>query len=115
MNELESVKCFGVPRSDKWSSVRAEWLKNNPICSACGSKDNLEVHHVIAFHTDMSKELDTTNFITLCEGMDRNCHRFIGHLNNYQSINSNSRVDAKEWLDKISHRPKWNGTEWINQ
>ena len=103
--DIEDMKAGGVPRSPEWPAVRKAWLKDNPTCAACGTDKDLQVHHVQAFHTDMTKELDPSNFLTLCEGMERNCHRFIGHLNNFQSINENSRADAASWLAKIENRP----------
>jgi hypothetical protein len=112
---VEVIKTHGTPRSDKWGGVRKLWLKEHGTCAACGTDKNLQVHHVIAFHTDKEKELDPSNFITLCEGMERNCHRFIGHLENFQSINEKSREDAAYWLSKIAHRPKWEKDAWVNQ
>lgn len=110
--QLEAFKTFGVPRSSEWSGVRTKWLADNPTCAACGCDKDLQVHHVVPFHTDLAKELDPSNFITLCEGMERNCHRFIGHLDNFQSINTESRTDAVLWASKIAERKLWDGKEW---
>lgn len=104
---------FGAARSPQWSAVRNEFIRNNPTCAACGTTKKLQAHHVVAYHTDKAKELDPSNLIALCEGMERNCHRFIGHLDNFQSINENSREDAAAWLKRIQNRPKWNGLEWV--
>ncbi|MCL5073494.1 MAG: hypothetical protein M1308_21765 [Actinobacteria bacterium] len=106
---IEKLKTHGKKRSKEWPEARKNWLKVHPKCFVCLGKEKVQVHHVIAFHTDETKELDPKNFITLCEGMNRNCHRLFGHLDNYQSINENVREDAKFWRQKILHRPKWNG------
>ena len=45
-------------RSSGWRSVRNEHIENNPTCAACGRRDGLEVHHIVPYHVDPSKELD---------------------------------------------------------
>lgn len=113
IDQLEQEKTLGIPRSDKWAEVRAKFLEDNKVCAACGSNKDIQVHHVVAFHTHPELELDPANFLPLCEGMERNCHRFIGHLDNFQSLNENSRSDAATWLKRIISRPKWDGGEWV--
>jgi len=51
----------------------------------------IQVHHVIPFHTDPSKELDENNLISLCKG---GCHLKIGHGGSYQFYNPHAREDA---------------------
>ena len=72
-----------MPRSDRWPTVRKNHLKEEPKCAWCGGTASLEVHHIIPFHLDISKELDDSNLITLCEttGGDPsgNCHLKHGH------------------------------------
>lgn len=62
-------------RSSKWDDVRDEFVRQHPACEACGSKENLNVHHVISFSERPDLELDTSNLITLC----REHHFLIGH------------------------------------
>ena len=95
-------------RSPKWPAVRAKHLAANPSCAACGTarKAILSVHHIVPFHVDRSKELDTANLITLCEGQGVNCHLLFGHLMNWSSWNVNVREDAAAWRAKIRNRPK---------
>lgn len=112
MEDSEDVKTFGVARSDKWPAVRAAHLKGNAECAACGETTSLQVHHVQPFHVDKALELDPTNLITLCEGSDRNCHRFLGHLGNFKSINEKVRDDVAAWRARINDRPSWSGKEW---
>ena len=95
----------GMPaRSPQWAGVRKAWLKLNPACAACGSTDNLEVHHMQPYHLHPDLELDNKNFITLCEN-GGNCHFFVGHLKDWKSFNSTVREDAKIVLKKIKSRP----------
>jgi len=108
----EHQKTFGSTRSSEWSKVRKQHLKDHPACDACGGTKNLQVHHVRSFATHPELELQDSNFLVLCEGMERNCHRMIGHLNSYLSINETSREDAAYWLDKIQNRPTWDGKIW---
>ena len=66
-------------RSSKWPAVRKKWLKLNPVCEVCTRKTKLEVHHIIPFHIKPELELDTNNFITLCESPAACCHYIVGH------------------------------------
>ena len=95
----------GVKRSNKWSSVRKQYLKLNPNCAVCGKENRFlkfnEVHHIIPFSLDKTKELLFENLITLCP----QDHFFCGHLNFYKSWNKNVKEDARNWHDKIYQRP----------
>jgi hypothetical protein len=93
---------FNFGRSGKWSTVRKNHLKNYPSCAACGRKDNLEVHHIIPYQIDRSKELDPNNLITLC---GKYCHFVFGHLMDWKSWNTNIIEDAKNYKTLIVNRP----------
>ena len=90
-------------RSPEWPAARAAWLKDHPACAACGITDSLEVHHIHSFATTPDRELDPTNFITLCEGK-RQCHLRIGHSFNWQCLNPNSVEDAAVQAKRIRER-----------
>lgn len=78
------VKRFS--RSPQWSTLRKNFLRENPKCKACGSTVSLQVHHVRPFHIDPALELDHTNLITLC--MSKNeCHLRLGHGDNFKAFN----------------------------
>jgi hypothetical protein len=90
-----------IPRSGKWPTLRKKILEANPTCAVCGTKKNLEVHHVVPFSIDRSKELDEKNLIVLCDE-----HHFLfGHLMFFASYNPHVREDAKIWAKKIENRP----------
>lgn len=76
------------PRSDRWDTVRDNYLKSNPWCAACGCRDlnRLNVHHRRPFHLFPELELDPANLLTLCE-TNRRCHLDIGHEGNWKSWN----------------------------
>jgi len=97
---------FGAGRSNKWASVRRDFLILNPACRVCGKKGSflkpLEVHHCIPFSEDKSKELNFENLITLC----REHHFLFGHLMNWKSWSEDVKIDAKLWYYKITNRPK---------
>jgi len=93
-------KIYG--RSPKWRSVRNEHIKNNPTCAACGRKDGLEVHHIVPYHVDPSKELDPTNLITLC---GKYCHFVFGHLMDWKSWNENVVRDSTLYLLAKTNKP----------
>jgi hypothetical protein len=113
LGEYSLSRTFGAPRSSQWSAVRNDFLSTHKTCEACGTGKFLQVHHVKSFASEPALELSPDNFLVLCEGMERNCHRFVGHLNSWQSLNENSRQDAAYWLAKIQNRPTRNGTEWV--
>ena len=89
-------------RSPSWKRVRQEHLKNSPLCVACGRKDNLEVHHVIPYQVDPSKELDPNNLLTLC---GKHCHFVFGHFMDWQSWNENVIIDSMSYSKNKLNRP----------
>lgn len=72
-------------RSPFWPKLRAEHLKGQPACRACGCKDHLEVHHLLPVHLHPELEMDPSNLITLCEKPSRNCHLNVGHAGDWKS------------------------------
>jgi hypothetical protein len=101
---------FGVSRSGKWPKVRKSFLEQNPYCAVCGSKKKLNVHHIVPFHIDQSRELDPSNLITLCEGDVVNCHLLFGHFMNFRNFNPNVVEDAAIWNGKLGKTgEEWNG------
>lgn len=93
-------------RSPRWPKVRADFLKVNPACAACGIKDKdaLEVHHVVPFHVDRSRELSWDNLIVLCDKGGHSCHHRLGHCFDWRAWNSHVREDAALQLKRIKER-----------
>lgn len=89
-------------RSPDWDDVRGDWIKENDSCAACGTRTRLEVHHVVPYAVDPSRELDRRNLITLC----RSCHLTFGHLRYFESWNPTVREDAARFLAQVQNRPK---------
>lgn len=89
-------------RSSQWPKVRAEHLKKQPFCQACGSKNSLQVHHIEPVNVNPNKELDPENLITLCS---KYCHLAIGHLMDTKSWNPNVIEDSKVYYNKVCNRP----------
>jgi 5-methylcytosine-specific restriction protein A len=89
-------------RSHEWPRVRREHLDREPACRACGGIEKLEVHHIVPFHLDPSKELDPANLVTLCESGKGGvvCHLAIGHLGNYRNFNLLVTSDASWWRSR---------------
>jgi 5-methylcytosine-specific restriction endonuclease McrA len=87
----------GEPRSSQWSTVRKNFLRYNPRCVACGTDQDLNVHHIVPYHVDRSKELDPTNLVTLCrEHHLKYGHRCYPNYNvNWKCENPNVIKDAK--------------------
>ena len=105
-NKLRYGSFGGVARSPRWSQVRDDYLKKNPICAITGIKTNLNVHHKKPFHLYPELELDENNLITLTTKWGAfNMHLLFGHLGNFKSFNDDIDVDAKVWNGKIRTRP----------
>lgn len=101
---FQEPQVVGEPRSNQWPRVRAEYIKTHPECLACGQRDHLNVHHVVPFSVDPSKELDPENLVTLCtDGPGNcNCHLLFGHLGNFRSKgNPNVRRDAARFREML--------------
>jgi 5-methylcytosine-specific restriction endonuclease McrA len=94
---------FDCNRSPQWQKVRNVFLKQYPECAVCGSKSNLEVHHIVPFHVNHLKELSPANLITLCENSSKGvtCHLLFGHLGDYKKDNPNVEEDAQVWREKL--------------
>lgn len=88
-------------RSSQWRKTEKAFLKEHPICSGCNTTKRLEVHHIKPFYLNPELELELINLMTLC----RQCHHFIGHLNDWKSYNADASRDATAWFQKITHRP----------
>jgi hypothetical protein len=97
---------LGKHRSPHWPAVRRKWLLENPKCAACGSTNDLEVHHILSYHLHPDLELEPSNFITLCEVLGSEHHLHIGHCVNGQSSwkinNPNVREDAAAMLKSLA-------------
>lgn len=95
-----------LERSPEWGRVRAEHLQRQPECQNCGKTGimaGLQVHHIVPFHCDPSRELDSDNLVTLCG--NRECHLEKGHAGDFKSWNPLVVNDCKYWLGKRKSRP----------
>lgn len=80
-------------RSHLWDEVRDSHLALHPTCAACGGTESLQVHHIVPFHVEASRELDPSNLITLCMG-ERDCHLHVGHGGAFRFYNPDVVRDA---------------------
>ena len=87
-----------VARDERWPSIRKQYLEKSPECEACKFTKALQVHHIVPFHEDPSKELEITNLITLCMGPNE-CHLIIGHGGSFKKYNPNVVKDAYHVLN----------------
>jgi 5-methylcytosine-specific restriction protein A len=84
---------FEGSRSGKWPAVRQRFIKEHPCCEACGSLQDLNVHHIFSFHDHPELELDPDNLITLC----RKHHFLMGHSNRWATTNKNCQKEVKAY------------------
>jgi len=82
-------------RSSEWPKVEKEFRVKHPVCEACGSSKNLNVHHKKPFHLYPELELEPSNLITLC--MDKECHLKLGHGGDWKAYNPHVVED----VDKV--------------
>lgn len=100
--QIEKQKTHGKERSPKWPALRKKILKGK-VCAVCGGKTKLELHHIVPFHIDPSRELDPTNLIPLCEGNKTiNCHLRFGHFDSFENkYNIQIKVEAPKWQKRF--------------
>jgi hypothetical protein len=65
-------------RDPKWEKASREYLVGK-TCAACGTSDDLQVHHIKPFHKFRHLELDPANWIPLCMKQGHLCHFVFGH------------------------------------
>lgn len=99
---------FGAPRSACWRSTREAYIADHPFCEACGTRSDLNVHHVEPFHDCPDRECDPTNLITLC----REHHLTLGHRcetgkQNWSCGNPRVRTEAAAMQHDIKKRGEW--------
>lgn len=91
-------------RSPLWHRLKMAFIKKNPGCAACGSRDHLEVHHIKPFHEYPELELVESNWIVLCESkrFGVNCHLALGHAGDYKRINENVIESVNTWREILA-------------
>lgn len=102
-SKWQADKKLGQARSPEWRITVREFAKIHPkICSilACKKKD-IELHHIIPFHIDPSKENDFTNLMWFC----RTHHHQIPHLFDWKSYYLDVREFVRRANEKIASRP----------
>ena len=64
--------------SKEYFKFKNSVLKRDKICQCCGTNENLEVHHALAFKTYNPLGADTKNGIVLCYDCHKKYHSFYG-------------------------------------
>lgn len=98
---LSAENMFGSDRSSQWRRVRAEHLRKEPTCQACGRSKDLQVHHIVPVAFCKICELDPENLITLCADP---CHLVFGHFLSYKCYNKNVREMVKAYKSAFDQR-----------
>ena len=87
---------------DRWKNKRLKILKrDNYTCRHCGSKDNLQVHHLI-YKTGGVPPWDYRNsdLLTLCV----NCHNEVHRTTKIKSVSNRGKGPTKSRKEKIKIR-----------
>ena len=90
-----------TPRDPRWGKAQHAHLQVEPCCRACGTRNNLNVHHIRPVHLFPLLELAPENMVTLC----RDHHFVIGHLRNWRDWNPNVLDDAAANMAKYCASP----------
>ena len=67
----QALRTYG-PYDLSWKKLRAKMCANG-VCHRCGSKENLQVHHIIPVKAGGTRELK--NLVVLCSS----CHKVVEH------------------------------------
>jgi hypothetical protein len=102
IGHLPMAAVYGTPRSGKWPTLEKNWLKVHPDCAACGTDEQVSVHHKRPFHLHPDLELDPANLITLCE--KHCCHLMVGHGGDWHAYNPHVEEDAKVLNKRVQGR-----------
>ena len=98
------LRAFASGRSPQWPALRRNFLLHHPTCCACGTTDDLEVHHITPFSVDKTKELCPGNLCTLCMKPGFEDHWFVGHCGtSWKDYDKTVRADAAKLLVKRAH------------
>lgn len=96
-------------RGGCWARTRKEHLEREPACAACGRTKDLQVHHIVPYHVDRSRECDPANLVTVCADP---CHLVFGHFLDFRKSNPNVREDCRRYREAIiRHAAKHPGQE----
>ena len=93
---------YGAARSGKWPALERNWLKVHPHCAACGTSEQVSVHHKRPFHLHPDLELDPANLITLCE--KHCCHLMHGHNGDWHAYNPHVEEDTRFFRRRVEQR-----------
>ena len=84
-------------RSSKWPAFRERMLQILGGCAVCGSLIKRQLHHIVPFHIDQTKELLENNVIVLCEVCECGDHHLnYGHLGNFKNYNPHVVEDCED-------------------
>jgi hypothetical protein len=76
---------MSIPTQWQLTKAKRKHVKVFNKCAVCGTDKNLEVHHIVPVHVDVSLAVDPENFITLCDWRNHGCHFVFGHFRNFRS------------------------------
>lgn len=71
--QIEEAKAAVGYRPMMWPAIATEQIRREPQCRRCGSRKNLEAHHIVPLHSGGSNRFD--NLMTLCYTCHKVQHR----------------------------------------
>lgn len=94
-------KCTGYKeylQSKHWALLRKKYIKSNTVCASCGSKDNLQLHHVS--YKNLGNEF-SADFLVLCDKCHKNIHKMKDHSREF-----NESFSPKSYIKLSKERKK---------
>ena len=101
-----SPPILGTPRSSGWPKVEKAHLAEQPACVACGSRKDLNAHHILPFHVRPDLELADKNLVTLC----RFDHFVFGHFHDWKSWNPDVLANVAAYRKELDAKPHGHAT-----
>lgn len=83
-----SIKSLTPSELYQSTKAKKEYVSTHPECAMCGSRNYLEVHHIVPVHINPALASDQDNLITLCDGPKSSnsaCHRYFGHFGDFRN------------------------------
>lgn len=69
----------------KITKAKKAYATIRPECAICGNPSNIEIHHVIPVHIDISLACNFDNFVAACDTGNNGCHRWLCHFGDFKN------------------------------
>ena len=67
------------------TKAKRAYATTHPECAICGNPNNIEIHHVIPVHIDITMSCNFKNFVSACDSNNNGCHRWLCHFGDFKN------------------------------